>query len=70
MYGGVGLGLSFCQKIVEQLKGEIWVESKENRMLLKTVMNNFGFVSYPKEWWHFTLYNEPYKNQYFDFVVD
>jgi len=43
---------------------------KENRMLLKTVMNNFGFVSYPKEWWHFTLYNEPYKNQYFDFVVD
>ncbi|MFC2096227.1 two-component regulator propeller domain-containing protein [Bacteroidota bacterium] len=30
MYGGVGLGLSFCQKIVEQLKGEIWVESKEN----------------------------------------
>ncbi len=30
MYGGVGLGLSFCQKIVEQFNGQIWVESKEN----------------------------------------
>lgn len=44
-------------------------QQQENRMLLKTVMNNAGFVSYSKEWWHFTLHNEPFRNQYFDFVV-
>ena len=44
-------------------------QQQENRMLLKTVMNNFGFISYSKEWWHFTVYNEPFKNEYFDFVV-
>ena len=28
-----------------------------------------GFIPYPKEWWHFTLHNEPFPNSYFDFPV-
>ncbi|SNR32232.1 M15 family metallopeptidase [Lutibacter flavus] len=44
-------------------------EQKENRDLLQSVMLANGFRNYPKEWWHFTLKNEPFKNIYFDFEV-
>jgi signal transduction histidine kinase/CheY-like chemotaxis protein/streptogramin lyase len=30
LYRGIGLGLTFCHKLVQILLGEIWVESKEN----------------------------------------
>ncbi|MGR8934520.1 MAG: M15 family metallopeptidase [Gammaproteobacteria bacterium] len=41
-----------------------------NRMLLQTVMEKHGFKAYRKEWWHFTLLNEPYPDTYFDFPVE
>ncbi|MCH9755745.1 MAG: M15 family metallopeptidase [Gammaproteobacteria bacterium] len=41
----------------------------QNRMMLKAVMKKHGFRSYWKEWWHFTLRNEPYPAQYFNFPV-
>ncbi len=44
-------------------------EQKKNRMLLKTVMNANGFRSYPKEWWHFTLRNEPFLDTYYNFPI-
>ncbi|WP_299385790.1 M15 family metallopeptidase [uncultured Lacinutrix sp.] len=56
---------------------ESWVENKnltkeqsKNRQKLQTVMLTNGFRNYPKEWWHFTLRGEPYRNEYFDFVVE
>jgi len=42
---------------------------RAHRMLLQTLMRNHGFQPYPKEWWHFTLRNEPYPNTVFDFPV-
>ncbi|WP_083191742.1 M15 family metallopeptidase [Formosa haliotis] len=45
-------------------------DQKANRMLLQHVMQKHGFRSYSKEWWHFTLRNEPFKNQYFNFPVE
>lgn len=30
LYRGIGLGLTFCRKLVQMLSGEIWVESKIN----------------------------------------
>lgn len=44
-------------------------EQRAHRMLLQTVMKKHGFRPYPKEWWHFTLENEPYPDRYFDFPV-
>ena len=40
---------------------------KENRRLLQNVMIKNGFKPYSKEWWHFTLENEPFTETYFDF---
>lgn len=48
----------------------ISTQQKANRMLLQTIMSKYGFRNYPKEWWHFTLRGEPFRNQYFDFVVE
>lgn len=42
---------------------------KKNRLKLKTIMEKHGFKPYNKEWWHYTLINEPFKETYFDFPV-
>lgn len=41
----------------------------QNRLLLKSLMEQHGFNPYQPEWWHFTLKNEPYPNTYFDFLI-
>lgn len=45
-------------------------EQRAHRMLLQTLMTQHGFKPYPKEWWHFTLVNEPFPETYFNFVVE
>lgn len=40
-----------------------------NRLLLKALMEKQGFSDYTPEWWHFTLKDEPYPNDYFNFPV-
>lgn len=44
-------------------------KQKSNRMLLRNLMIKHGFQPYDKEWWHFTLKDEPFPDQYFDFPV-
>lgn len=44
-------------------------EQRRNRLLLKSAMENHGFVNYDKEWWHYTLKDELYPDTYFDFPV-
>tara|TARA_B100001059_G_scaffold122911_1_gene122824 strand:+ start:8091 stop:8753 length:663 start_codon:yes stop_codon:yes gene_type:complete len=41
---------------------------KNNRMILYNVMSDNGFENYSKEWWHFTLENEPFQ-EYFNFLI-
>lgn len=41
----------------------------KNRDILKNVMLKYGFKLYPEEWWHYTLSDEPYPDEYFDFLV-
>ena len=40
-----------------------------NRQLLRDVMDAAGFAAYEREWWHYTLRDEPHPDTYFDFPV-
>ncbi len=44
-------------------------EAQANRKILADAMRRHGFDPYKKEWWHFTLKNEPFRDTYFDFPV-
>src|SRR5215468_10894625 len=47
----------------------VTAEQHANRMRLAAAMQRRGFRGYPKEWWHFTLRNEPFPGTYFDVPV-
>lgn len=48
---------------------DVPANAQAHRLLLKHLMERYGFRNYDKEWWHFTLANEPFPETYFDFVV-
>lgn len=41
----------------------------QNRRFLITAMDRAGFGNYPREWWHFSFRNEPFKGRSFDFPI-
>jgi zinc D-Ala-D-Ala dipeptidase len=43
--------------------------ARTNRDLLLTAMLDAGFRNYAAEWWHFTLVDEPFSSQFFDFPI-
>ncbi len=45
-------------------------QQRANRLLLKSLMDKYGFKNLAEEWWHFTLRNEPYPSTYFDFIIE
>ena len=49
---------------------EISKKQKENRMLLRKIMLANSFKPYENEWWHFTLKNEPFPKNYFNFSIN
>ena len=49
---------------------DITKQQKANRELLQAIMTKYGFRNYPKEWWHFTLKDEPFPETYFEFVIN
>lgn len=49
---------------------EIGDEARANRRLLVDLMADAGFENYEREWWHFTLADEPYPETYFDFPIE
>lgn len=48
---------------------DVSAEARAHRMLLQLLMKKHGFEPYPKEWWHFTLRDEPFPDTYLDFPV-
>jgi len=45
-------------------------EYLEKRNMLRRIMIENGFKEYPYEWWHYTLNNETFPNEYFDFDIE
>ncbi|MFI9813887.1 D-Ala-D-Ala dipeptidase VanX [Saccharothrix variisporea] len=48
--------------------GTAAVEAR-NRQVLRSIMEDCGFLAYEREWWHYTLRDEPHPDTYFDFPV-
>ena len=46
------------------------LEAARNRETLRSIMEACGFSAYACEWWHYSLRNEPYPGQYFDFPIE
>jgi D-alanyl-D-alanine dipeptidase len=44
-------------------------EAAANRKQLVDAMRDGGFKNYAREWWHFTLANEPFATERFDFSI-
>jgi D-alanyl-D-alanine dipeptidase len=42
---------------------------RQNRFRLRDAMERGGFQNFPKEWWHYTLRDEPYPNQYWNLPI-
>ncbi|MEN6441209.1 MAG: M15 family metallopeptidase [Syntrophobacter sp.] len=66
----MGTGFDFFSPRSWPEDPQISAAQRANRMLLREVMEKHGFIHYSKEWWHFTLNNEPYPKTFFDFPVN
>ena len=65
----MGTPFDFFDTLSNTADPRITEQQKRNRQLLKALMEAHGFVNYDKEWWHYTLENEPYSDTYFDFSI-
>lgn len=59
----------FFDPISHTLSPQVPAAKLKNRKELKSIMESAGFKNYSKEWWHYTLKNEPYPDSYFSFPV-
>jgi len=48
---------------------QISEQARQNRKILKNIMEKYGFKGIPQEWWHYTLKTEPFPDEYFNFTV-
>jgi len=65
----MGSGFDFFSPLSWPDNPSISPSSRAHRMLLQTVMKRHGFKPYGREWWHFTLRDEPFPQTYFNFPV-
>lgn len=65
----MGTHFDFMDELSHPSNTLVGKEAYDNRMLLSNLMQKYGFEPILTEWWHFTLKDEPYPEQYFNFVV-
>lgn len=65
----MGTGYDCFDTLSHTLDPRITGEQRDNRLLLKEVLESVGFVNYEYEWWHYTYQPETFPDTYFDFPV-
>jgi D-alanyl-D-alanine dipeptidase len=65
----MGSRFDFLDPVSHYAAPNISKQAQANRKYLRDLMLDHGFSPYEKEWWHFTLQNEPFPDTYFDFPV-
>lgn len=65
----MGTGFDCFDTLAHTLDPRIQGQQRANRLLLKSTLENLGFVNLAEEWWHYTYKPEPYPDTYFDFPV-
>ncbi|MFE7211255.1 M15 family metallopeptidase [Streptomyces sp. NPDC001698] len=65
----MGTGYDCFDTLAHTLDPRIQGQQRANRLLLKSTLENLGFVNLAEEWWHYTYKPEPYPDTYFDFPV-
>jgi D-alanyl-D-alanine dipeptidase len=65
----MGTGFDCFDTLAHTLDPRIQGEQRANRLLLKSTLEDLGFVNLAEEWWHYTFKPEPYPDTYFDFPV-
>jgi D-alanyl-D-alanine dipeptidase len=66
----MGTGFDCMDELSHPLDQAINPQAYRNRMKLRNIMEQYGFVPYFAEWWHFTLKDEPFPHTYFNFAVN
>lgn len=65
----MGTGYDCFDPLSHTENPDIEPDAARNRLLLRAVMEKHGFRNYEKEWWHFTLHDEPFPATWFDHPV-
>ncbi|MBA8666950.1 M15 family metallopeptidase [Holosporaceae bacterium 'Namur'] len=68
----MGTRVDFIDELSATQNPDISFEAKKNRLMLRSIMEKYGFENYSKEWWHYSLRNEPFQRKpedHFDFPV-
>jgi D-alanyl-D-alanine dipeptidase len=66
----MGTGFDCFNSLSHTENNLLTAQQRANRLLLKSLMEKYGFKNLAEEWWHFTLKNEPFPNTYFDFEIE
>lgn len=65
----MGSSFDFFDPLSHHGASRLTEEQIANREKLVSIMKASGFKTFAREWWHYTLENEPYPDTYFDFAV-
>lgn len=66
----MGSRFDYFDDISHTDSGLVTPKQKENRMILKKLMEEQGFKNFSQEWWHYSFRPEPFPQQSFDFDVE